>query len=74
MNIVYLIYTFIVNGVKTFQSAATGHYDGESDTIGQIRDEMMNDSASDSDNLRRDWKNVERDVRVSFNQLTMSNG
>lgn len=74
MKIFYLLYIFITNGVKTFRAAAIGSYDGESDTVRQIREEMMGNTASDSENLRRDWKNVGRDVRTSFNKLTIPNG
>ncbi len=74
MNIFYLFYLFFANGVKTFRSAAIGKYDGESDVMKQIREDMMNNSSSDSDNLRHDWQNVGRDVRNSFNKLSAQNG
>ena len=74
MNIFYLFYDFFLNGVKTFRSAAAGRYDTESDDVRMMRDEIMDNSISDSERLRRDWKNVSRDVRTSFNKLTMQNG
>lgn len=74
MNIFYLFYVFFTNGVKTFRMAAKGSYIGESESVRQIREEMMNNSATDSDNLRSDWKNIGRDVRTSFNKLTAPNG
>ena len=74
MNISYLFYIFFTNDVKTFRSAAIGAYNGESETISRIKEEMMNESASDFDNLCCDWKNVGRDVRTSFNKLTTPNG
>lgn len=74
MNFFYLFYVFFTNGVKTFRAAAFGNYNGESEAVRKMREEMMNSSSSDSDNLRRDWKNVGRDVRHSFNKLTIPNG
>lgn len=74
MKLFYLFYVFFANGIKTFRSAAIGSYNGETDVVRQMREEMMNNSASDSDNLRRDWKNIGRDVRTSFNKLAIPNG
>ena len=71
MNIFYLFYIFVSNGVKTFRAAAIGCYNGESEAMRQIREDVMNDPVSDSDRLRRDWRNVGRDVRVSFTKLTV---
>lgn len=74
MNIFYLFYFFVSNGIKTFRTAAVGSYNGESEAVRQIREDMMHNTASDSERLRRDWKNISRDVRISYNKLTVPNG
>ncbi|MDE6002466.1 MAG: hypothetical protein K2G76_03110 [Prevotella sp.] len=74
MNIFYLFYVFVSNGIKTFRAAAIGSYNGESKAIRQMREDVMCDTASDSERLRCDWKNVGRDVRTSYNKLIFPNG
>lgn len=74
MKRIHQFYSFFTNGIRTFRTAATGNYRGESDAVRQIREEMMAVSPSDSAQLRRDRKNIERDIRISYNKLIAANG
>jgi hypothetical protein len=66
---------FIANGSKTFREAASGQYDGDSQAVRDIRKEMLRDrnSADDSNNLKKDRRNVAGDIRRSFDKLSFNN-
>ena len=68
---------FVRRGVITFRYASKGQYRIEADGIDEIRKEIFEIECHRSDdrrNLQRDRKAIERDVRVSFNKLTLQNG
>ena len=77
MCIIKVITSFISIGAKTFRVAASGKYDFESDSIKQIRKEMLEKDStrsSDLENLKRDQKMISGDVRSGFNKLVLKNG
>ena len=59
---------FIRNGVSVFLDASAGQYRQNSDSISEIREEIMNGStrADDKKNLMEDRKHVEHDVYVAL--------
>ena len=68
---------FVRRGVITFRYASRGQYRIETDGIDEIRKELFEIESHRSDdrrNLQRDRKAIERDVRISFNKLTLQNG
>lgn len=68
---------FVMRGVITFRSASRGQYRIETDDVNEIRKELFGIESHRSDdrrNLQRDRKTIERDVRMSFNKLTLQNG
>jgi len=69
--------SFIFNGAKTFRIAASGKYDFESDSVKQIRKEMLGKKStrsSDLENLKHDQKMISGDFRSGFNKLVLNNG
>lgn len=68
---------FVKRGVITFRYASRGQYRIEADGVDEIRKEILEIEYHRSDdrrNLQRDRKAIERDVRVSFDKLTLQNG
>ncbi len=67
---------FYINGLNVFRKAVRGEYRSESEEIASIRREMLEKEYSpldDKKNLRNDFKNVEKDIRTSFNRLAHMN-
>ena len=63
---------FIKNGASTFRDASQGHYKQNSEAISEIRKEILEKDRNRNDdkrNLMEDRKNVEGDVRRSFNEI-----
>lgn len=75
MCILNEIKRFISNGSKTFRDAASGKYDGDSQTVKDIRKEMLRDKtkSDDCNGLKKDRKNVASDIRGAFNKLSVNN-
>ena len=68
---------FIKNGPSTFRDASQGHYKQNSEAISEIRKEILEKDRNRNDdkrNLMEDRKNVEGDVRRSFNEIVLNNG
>lgn len=68
---------FIKNGASTFRDASQGRYKQNSEAISEIRKEILEKDRNRNDdkrNLMKDRKNVEGDVRKSFNEIVLSNG
>ena len=68
---------FVRRGVITFRYASRGQYHVEADGINEIRKELFEIESHRSDdrrNLQKDRKAIERDVRISFNKLTLQHG
>jgi hypothetical protein len=68
---------FIKNGASTFRDASQGRYRQNSDAVSEIRKEIMEkdrDRTDDKKNLMEDRKNVEGDVRRSFEEIILNNG
>ena len=68
---------FIKNGASTFRDAYQGHYKQNSEAISEIRKEILEKDRNRNDdkrNLMEDRKNVEGDVRRSFNEIVLNNG
>lgn len=68
---------FIKNGASTFRDASQGRYRQNSDAVSEIRKEIMEkdrDRTDDKKNLMEDRKNVEGDVRRSFEEIVLNNG
>lgn len=77
MCVISEIKYFVANGFRTFRSAACGNYNGESDAVKAIRQEMFSQPsgrAADKMNMRRDRMMVSRDIRFSFNNIVAANG
>ena len=70
------IVRFIINGAETFRNASKGTYNQSSREVNEFRSEIFQKNQSRADdryNLLKDKKNIERDVRVSFDKLSVSN-
>ena len=68
---------FVSGGIRTFRSAAKGRYNGESEAVGAIREEMMSQPSGrigDVINMHRDRQMVGHDARVGFNKIVLANG
>ena len=68
---------FIKNGASTFRDASQGHYKQNSEAISEIRKEILEKDRNRNDdkrNLMEDRKNIEGDVRRSFNEIALKNG
>lgn len=77
MCIIKKVGRFVKNGTSTFRDASQGLYKQNSDAISEIRKEIFEKERSRTDdkrNLRKDRKNVEGDVRRSFNEIVLNNG
>ena len=77
MCVINDIKEFAVGGFKTFRKAAKGSYDGESEAVGAIRQEMFSRSSgrgNDVLNLHHDRRMVEHDARLGFNKVILING
>jgi len=77
MCIVNSVISFMRNGVITLRSASHCGYGVQTEAMKQLRDEVLNgvasSSADDGRNLRKDRRNIEADVRRSFNKIILSN-
>lgn len=74
MGIMGNIRTFVRNGVSALRSASSGKYNEESDIVREYRnelDERTSGRSLDMQNLMRDRRKVENDVRVSFNKIAL---
>ena len=68
---------FIKNGASTFRDASQVHYKQNSEAIYEIRKEILEKDRNRNDdkrNLMEDRKNIEGDVRRSFNEIALKNG
>ena len=68
---------FIKNGASTFRDASQRHYKQNSEDISEIRKEILEKDRNRNDdkrNLMEDRKNIEGDVRRSFNEIALKNG
>lgn len=68
---------FIKDGASTFREASQGRYKQNSEAISEIRKEIIEKDRNRTDdkrNLMEDRKNIERDVRRSFNEISLNNG
>lgn len=76
MCIVKDITQFISNGTRVLRDSSRGEYKQESEIISQLREELFieSDKMDDKSKLRQDRKNVEKDVRETWEKLKLSNG
>lgn len=68
---------FAANGIRVFSKSSKGQYHDESDAVRKIKEEMMSgtsDRHRDLENRMRDRRNVEADIRKSFNKIILGNG
>ncbi len=68
---------FIKNGASILRRASSGNYEESSPEIEALKREMFStqsDRCTDMENLRKDYHNVVRDVRTSFNDIVLNNG
>ena len=68
---------FAVNGTRVLGKASKGQFQSESEVVKQIKKELMSGRTgrrNDMENLMRDRRNIESDIRKSFNKLVVRNG
>ena len=68
---------FAANGARVFGKASKGQYHAESETVKEIKEEIMSGSSSrrdDTENRLRDRRNVNADIRKSLNKIILENG
>ena len=68
---------FIKKGTSTFRDASKGRYHKESKEIIELKEEMFGKESRRSDdrqNVLKDRKAIEKDVRKSFDKLALRNG
>lgn len=71
------IQEFAVNGMSVFRKASKGKFKEESDAVKNIKEEIMSNSSNrhiDIENRLRDRRNVEADIRRSYNKIILENG
>ena len=64
-------------GASTFRDASRGCYEHSDGPLSEIKDELLStwgSPADDKKNLAKDRKNIERDIRNSFDKLVLRNG
>lgn len=75
MCIVKELIDFMKRGATTWSRASRGTYTGGSEAVNELRDELFNSSAdgrsADRENLHRDRRTIESDMRRSYNQLVI---
>ena len=73
MCIIGNIRTFVRKGVSVLRAASSREYNEESDLVREFRNELYGHSGKSTDvqNLMKDRKNVENDVRVSFKKIVL---
>lgn len=77
MCILKKIQEFTANGMSAFRKASKGQFKEESDAVRNIKEEIMSDSSNrhiDIENRLRDRRNVEADIRRSYNKIILRNG
>ena len=77
MRIAFYIKAFILNGFAVFRQALKRDYAYESDSVREIKSELMSRKSSfveDKKNLRKDRCNVANDIHKSFLQISLRNG
>lgn len=77
MCILKKIQEFAVNGMSVFRKASKGKFKEESDAVKNIKEEIMSNSSNrhiDIENRLRDRRNVEADIRRSYNKIILGNG
>lgn len=68
---------FLKRGATTFHDASRGRYHEESEEILELRKEIFGKESRRSDdrqNVLKDRKAIEKDVRKSFDKLALKNG
>ena len=76
MCILKKIQEFTANGMSVFRKASKGKFK-ESDAVKNIKEEIMSNSSNrhiDIENRLRDRRNVEADIRRSYNKIILENG
>lgn len=73
MCIIGNIRTFVRKGVSVLRTASSREYNEESNIVREFRNELYGHSGRSTDvqNLMKDRKNVENDVRGSFNKIVL---
>ena len=64
-------------GMSVFRKASKGKFKEESDAVKNIKEEIMSNSSNrhiDIENRLRDRRNVEADIRRSYNKIILENG
>ena len=77
MCIIKEIGRFISQGACTFRDAAAGRYEHTSPSLEEIKREIFSrksDRLEDKANLIEDRKNIEKNVRKSFDELVLNHG
>ena len=75
MCIVKDVVGFIKHGTTTFRNASKGQYNQSSNEVNEIRNEILSkelNRSDDKNNLLKDKKKIEKDVRLSFNKKLIS--
>jgi hypothetical protein len=68
---------FIENGISVFRNASLGQYKNKSQEIVDWEKNLLNldnDWRSDKKHLREDRRNVENDIRKTFDNIVLGNG
>lgn len=77
MCILERIQQFAGNGVRVFRKASKGQFQSESEVVKELNKEVMSNRSNrytDIENLIRDRRNIDTDIRKSFNNLVLKNG
>ena len=72
MCIINNIRSFARKGASVLRTASSREYNEESDIVRKFRNELyghVSGRSTDAQNLMKDRRNVENDVRVSFNKI-----
>lgn len=67
---------FATNGVRTFRQALLGEFNGDSNDVCRLKDEMLNRTSSIADDrrkLRDDQISIYRDIHKSYNKILLGN-
>lgn len=68
---------FMFNGLDTFKKSSRGEYRSRSKDIARMRKDFLNKKITKADdryNLLKDRTSIEKDIRISFNKIVLSDG
>ena len=69
---------FVRNGQKVFYQASKGEYSAKSEEVSKMEKDLFSrkNSSIQEDKMRlySDRKNIEKDIRISYNNIVLNNG